>query len=223
MGRGKTVEIEGKSFPTQGAFKLYVKELLESLPFDEAIQDPEHSFLVQLLKRHPNAADKIGVGIDYFKVMTNAHYGGKTKSFHVFRLDGTYADFSYHNCLSDLSPWEQFRDALRAAVMDQMTALREQVFGQSQEILCPVKKIMITRNVSHYDHVPPDTFDMLIEEFMDEEWIQKENPPATDQGNWVIGRRLVDKEMEERWRYFHASRAKIRIISKEAHIEAAVI
>jgi hypothetical protein len=223
VGRGKSVEIAGLAFPTHAAFKDHVKKMLEALPLGQIVGEPQHSFLVEFVKRHPQAAEKIGVGIDHFKTLTNKNYGGLTKCFYVFRKDGTHSDFSYQKCIATPTPWEEFIDALRGAVMDQIIAAREKAFGANEEILCPLKNILFNRSVSHIDHMPPHTFTALVEEFMNEEWLQEENPPATDPGNNVIGRRLVDKEMEARWVYFHASRAQFRLISKEAHLETVVI
>lgn len=222
MGRGKPVTIEGMVFPTNGTFNLYVQKLLNDLPQGSVIEEPHHAFLCQLVKRHPEAADKIGSGISHFKVLTNANYGGKNRCFYLFRTDGTHTDFSYRKCVPTPTPWEEYVDALRAAVMDQLIAAREAAFGSQDEILCPVKKTMMTRSVSHPDHVAPDTFSALVERFNDEEWIHEENPPQTEGGDNSCGRRLVDKGIEERWQYFHRVNAKLRIISKEAHREVKV-
>jgi hypothetical protein len=223
MGRGKPVTIDGMVFPTSGAFKIYVQKLLTDLPQGVVIEEPYRSLLCQLVKRHPEAAEKIGLGIKEFKVLTNTNYGGKNRCFYLFRVDGTHTDFSYQKCVATPSLWQEYTDALRAAVMDQLVATREAAFGPSDEILCPLKKTMMTRSVSYVDHVVPDTFAALVERFNDEEWIHEENPPQTEGGDNSCGRRLADKGLEERWRYFHKMNAKLRVISKEAHREAAAI
>jgi Protein of unknown function (DUF3223) len=222
MGRGQTVAIDGMAFPTIGSFKVYVQKLLTDLPQGVVIEEPYHSFLCQLVKRHHEAADKIGSGVKYFKVLTNTNYGGKNRCFYLFRTDGTHTDFSYQKCVSTLTPWEEYTDALRATVMDQIMEAREAAFGNQDEILCPIKNIMITRSVTYIDHTVPDTFAALVERFHDEEWIHEENPPLTEGGDNSCGRRLVDKGLEERWKYFHRMNAKLRVISQEAHREVRV-
>lgn len=222
MGRGQTVTIDGMAFPTIGSFKVYVQKLLVDLPQGVVIEEPYHAFLCQLVKRHHEAADKIGSGIKYFKVLTNTNYGGKNRCFYLFRTDGTHTDFSYQKCMSTLTPWEEYIDALRSVVMDQIMAAREAVFGSQDEILCPIKHIMITRSVTYIDHTAPDTFAAIVERFHDEEWIHEANPPLTEGGDNSCGRRLVDKGLEERWKYFHQVNAKLRVISKEAHREVTV-
>lgn len=222
MGRGKPVTVDGMTFQTTGEFKAYVQKLLVDLEQGVVVKEPFHSFLCQLVLRHPEAADKIGMGIKHFKVLTNTNYGGKNRCFYLFRVDGTHTDFSYQKCVSTPTPWQEYIDALRSTVMDHFVQTREDMFGQNEEILCPIKNIMITRSVSYCDHVAPYTFSALVDRFNDEEWIHEQNPPMTEGGDRTCGRRLQDKGTEERWRYFHVMNAKLRIISKEAHREAVI-
>lgn len=222
MGRGKPVTVGGMSFDTTGAFKDYVQKLLTDLPQGVIIEEPFHSFLCEFVQRHHEAADKVGSGIKYFKVLTNTNYGGKNRCFYLFRTDGTHTDFSYQKCVRTPTPWQEYTDALRSSVMDQIIEARERAFGLNDEILCPIKKAMMTRSASHTDHIAPDTFAALMERFNDEEWIHEENPPSTQGGDNACGRRLMDKGLEERWRYFHKANAKLRVISKEAHREVTV-
>ncbi|WP_244442965.1 DCL family protein [Candidatus Phaeomarinobacter ectocarpi] len=55
--------------------------------------DAEH--LLNLVASHPNAADKIGVGIESFSVRT-ADYG--SRCFWVNRTDGSTEKFSFRAC-----------------------------------------------------------------------------------------------------------------------------
>jgi hypothetical protein len=223
MGRGKSVTVDGMTFPTMGELKAYIQKLLSDLEQGVVVPEPFHSFLCCLVKRHRESADKIGVGIKHFKVLTNTNYGGKNRCFYLFRTDGTFTDFSYQKCVATPSPWHEYMDALRTAVMDQIIAAREAAFGRSEEILCPIKKILMTRSVCHVDHESPDTFAALVERFNDEEWIHEEIPPSTGGGDNACGRRLMDSGLEERWKYFHKANAKLRVISREAHREVTVV
>lgn len=215
MGRSKPVEIAGLSFPTTEAFKEHVRGLLHQFQQGHVIGEPHHSFLCQLVKRHPEAAEKIGPGIKHFKVISN--YVHRTPCFCLVRTDGTFTDFSYMKCITPPTPWREYVDALRCAVADQIIEAREEAFGFEEEIRCPLQGILMTRNMTHVDHVPPDTFSVLVERFNDEEWIHEADPPGTTEGDNESGRQLVDKGLEERWRYFHKVHAKLRVISREAH------
>ena len=56
-------------------------------------EDAEH--LTALVARHPEADEKIGVGIESFSVRT-ADYG--TRCFWINRTDGTTEKFSFKAC-----------------------------------------------------------------------------------------------------------------------------
>lgn len=222
VGKSTPVEIAGQTFPSIGDFKDHLKKLLNDLPQGSTLGDPHHTFLCHLIRRHPNAAEKIGMGIKNFKVLTNTNYGGKNRCFYLFRIDGTFTDFSSQKCAAPLTPWQEYYDALRSVVMDQLMQVRDQAFGLNEEILCPVKRTLMTRSASYVDHVHPDTFTALVERFNDEEWIHEEIPPQTEGRDLKCGRKLVDKGLEDRWRFFHSTHAKLRVISKEAHREVMV-
>jgi uncharacterized protein DUF3223 len=222
VGRSTPVEVAGWTFSSIGDFRSHLKKLLNELPQGVVLGEPHHTFLCHMVRRHPSAADKIGTGIKHFKVLTNANYGGKNRCFYLFRIDGTFTDFSYQKCVTPPTPWQEYYDALRSAVMDQIMEARDQAFGSGDEILCPIRNTPMTRSASHVDHIHPDTFAALVERFNDEEWLHEEAPPMTEGGDLKCGRKLVDKGLEERWRFFHRAHAKLRVISKEAHREVTV-
>lgn len=209
----------GQMWKSSGEFKMHVKQLLDELAVGQIVPEPHHTFLLHLVNRHPRAAEKIGGGIRYFKVLTNTNYGGRNRCFYIFREDGTHTEFSYVKCVRSPTPWEEFVDAMRAAVVDQVVRAREAAFGSKEEILCPIRKTQMSRSVSHCDHTAPYTFAVLVKEFMEDEWLDEKFPPETEGGDLVHGRRLADKELEARWQAFHQSKAVLRVISKEAHLE----
>jgi hypothetical protein len=96
MARSKPVTIGEKSFDTQKAANLFIRELLNSQPLKVAIPEPQHSFLLALLSLHPRAAEKIGPGIKHFTVEHAAH---GTRCFYLTRVDGTRDDFSTGKCV----------------------------------------------------------------------------------------------------------------------------
>jgi len=96
MGRGKTVTIGHRSFETRKAADQFVEGLLYEQPLKLAIREPYHSFLTALITRHPRAEEVVGIGIDHFTVENSVR--GR-RCFCLTRIDGTKADFSFHECL----------------------------------------------------------------------------------------------------------------------------
>ena len=63
----------------------------------QRVLESDAADLAALLQRHSEYENKVGVGIDYFEVMS-AEFG--TQCFRVVRVDGTGEDFSYSHCIA---------------------------------------------------------------------------------------------------------------------------
>lgn len=80
-------------FNTQKAAIAAFREMLRGVaPLDQTL-------LHQLVALHPNAAAKIGTGIEHVYV-AGASFG--SRCFHIRRTDGTRVDFSYMKSLRGL-------------------------------------------------------------------------------------------------------------------------
>lgn len=84
------------TFDTQAAAVRFIQEVLYRHPLLEPIKGDDHAFLLELLKKHPGAAEKIGSGVEHFTVETAK---GGTKCFYITRIDGSRSDFSFKKCL----------------------------------------------------------------------------------------------------------------------------
>lgn len=87
----------GKTFyASQTAANEFIRELLHRHPLRTAIPEPDHSFLLALISRHPRAAEKVGAGVRHFTVEPAMH---GTRCFYVNRVDGTKDDFCTSKCV----------------------------------------------------------------------------------------------------------------------------
>jgi len=96
--KGTPVILDTKSFQTKKQALAYFKAMLARYVPEEIVDDADMAHLNALLKRHPEAAEKIGLGVHHFEVMS-AEYG--TNCFGVVRRDGTRIDFSYVVCVTN--------------------------------------------------------------------------------------------------------------------------
>jgi hypothetical protein len=92
----KPLTIGTRTFDTQAAAVEFIREVLYKHPLLAPIDCADHAFLLELLSKHPQAAEKIGVGVKYFTV-ENAK--GGTQCFYITRIDGSQSDFSFMKCL----------------------------------------------------------------------------------------------------------------------------
>ncbi|XCM28826.1 DCL family protein [Streptomyces parvus] len=102
------VSIGNEHFPTKTAATARCQEILRTYPGTpgsgagqpQAVTSAEHiAFLRALVARHPEAPDKIGSGIEGFKVQVNPKGEGNTRCFYVVHPDGSGTHFSFKNCL----------------------------------------------------------------------------------------------------------------------------
>lgn len=73
-----------------------MKVMLNRYRLGDAVNADDGAFLVEALKRHPEAVTKIGAGVRSFEVRS-ADYG--TQCFYVLRIDGSDERFSYKSCI----------------------------------------------------------------------------------------------------------------------------
>jgi len=91
----KSHTIGPHTFKTQAVAVAFIQEVLYRHPLLEAITGDDHAFLLELLKKHPRAAEKVGAGVKHFTV-ENAKDG--TRCSYITRADGLRPDFSFMKC-----------------------------------------------------------------------------------------------------------------------------
>jgi len=92
------VVISGLEFRTKGEAKEFFGGIRDCYPDGTRIGPEDDALLRELLACHPEASEKVGAGVDYFTLDTDAHFG-RTRHFTVHRVDGKSTDFSYHTCI----------------------------------------------------------------------------------------------------------------------------
>lgn len=98
MGRSIPVTLNGITYPTKGKATEFLQSILYSYKIGQTISNPAHiAALNDLLLHHPEAAEKIGVGIQSFFVGDGGEHGGQC--FWIRRTDTSTDDFSFKRCL----------------------------------------------------------------------------------------------------------------------------
>jgi hypothetical protein len=96
------------------------------------IEEPGHTDLCHLLKRHPEFETKRGVGIHHFSVHNTIY---KPREFEIVRQDGSIDGFSFRKCLEPPpSVQRQIIDALRTEVCDDIVPKKEEYFQNTPTI-----------------------------------------------------------------------------------------
>lgn len=91
----KPVKIGPLSFSKKGDANDFLRDMLYKYDLGDKVTDEDAAILTHLVHMHPEAGEKIGLGIESFSVRT-ADYG--TRCFWVNRVDGTTTKFSFRAC-----------------------------------------------------------------------------------------------------------------------------
>lgn len=224
MPKREPITIAGRTFNTKSELRDYIRSIVASYENEDPLDGPDTTFVEALiLYGHPQAETKIGPGIDYVIVRRNPVYTS-TRGFHLFRVDGTDTDVSWTECLKPTPHYKKVIRALRVLVEPQTMAFKQRFFDENGSVPCPLTGEWITFLSSHVDHVPPLTFDVLVDRFcrefaVDLNAVLLRNELADN----VYVDELGDDELAERWVRFHDEHAVLRVVSRLANLSHSKI
>lgn len=85
-------------FATMRDARAHFHKMLQSYSPGDTVANDHEVQLAELLKRHPDYAAKVGIGVLRFEVIA-ADFG--SQCFAVRRPDGSFEEFSYKTCISE--------------------------------------------------------------------------------------------------------------------------
>lgn len=201
---------------TQVAKADLAKTILNGVPFDMPLAGDDLAAILGLLANHPQAAAKVGAGLERITV-ARALMG--SRCFQIHRVDGTTTDFSYRKCLTTTSPKTAVTAACRLAVAAHMQIVKtEKLWATGQ---CEVTGMPVDDQNSHLHHAPP-MFDQLVGQ-----WV------AQSGGFETVSDRLKREDNQHgetlsyddrtSWLAYHDQNAVLQLVHKKANlaIEAA--
>jgi hypothetical protein len=219
MGKRKQYAIGNEVFDSQGALIKRIQDILYGVDVNEALGNTDFQFMRALLHNHPHAKKKIGKGIASIKVLVEPKW--KTRCFYAFRVDGTFTDFSYRECIRAETQFEKFSRACRTVVEDQILAFKQNFFSDIEHAHCSITGQPIDFLSSHVDHEMPNTFLKLVMDFIELNNVNIDTITFRSQ-DALIGPKISTRDADT-YRLFakyHKEHAKMRVISREANLTA---
>ncbi len=215
-----TFSLGGMTFDAKTRVSEYVKGVLSSTPFEQALTGVEFLVLRDLLNWHPDAEQKIGVGIERIEVRRNETHAKNARGFWLVRSDGSETDFSYLKCLQgERSHRIKFLAACRFAVKDHITLYRDEFFRVAPVPTCALTGVPITPENSHVDHTPPYTFERITQAFAMLNGLDMEDVSLTLGGmDGVLVPLFSSLTMRDNFVQFHNNHAALRVISAQANL-----
>jgi hypothetical protein len=98
MGKARKIRIDTQLFERAGDATQFFRAMLNRYSIGDRVAPDDSLHLTALLKRHDEAPEKSGIGIDHFEVGA-APDGYSGQCFWIVGTDKSRIDFSYQHCL----------------------------------------------------------------------------------------------------------------------------
>ena len=199
-----------EAFTSKTAVATRVSNLLRSSRTGAALVGHDLHLVLDLLERHPHKTEKLSGGCKAIIVDSESQYGGRC--FWVVRGDGSKVDFSYRKCIFPVTPAQEFSSACRREVADFLLAFKQRQFREGEK--CPITGDVMTWDSVDIDHIQPETFAVLVKDFVGEGSIDVRIVVYERAG---IGLVFKDRDLAGSWRQYHNSRARLQFVSPYAN------
>ncbi len=207
--------IGDKVFKTKIEAKKFTQEILYRNPVGRPLVGEDLSFVYDLIQLHPKKDEKMGSGVKNI-VIKEERGVGSTKCFYIIRNNETEIDFSFYKCLYNSldEPRKLFNISARRVVADQIIGFKDGYFEENQNedgmVSSAISGELLNKNSCHVDHIPPETFNKIVDDFINENSIDVNTIEFDRSG---IGCTFIDESIKLLFSDYHGERAKLRIVS----------
>jgi hypothetical protein len=216
----KPIKIGENSFPSKKDALEFYRNILNSYVKNEKLNSADFDNVFGLIEIHPRKKQKIGGGIDHFRVGL-AKYG--TKSFELVRTDGTSEFFSFTKRINKpKDSFSKFLSACRKSIQTDLRNVKQKYFEQNSKdgkAKCQETGEYLTYEQLNVDHRQPNTFSIIVDRFLEL------NELDIDKIEYLLisgaPNELKDKEIESQFRNYHKDKANLRIVKKELNLSRA--
>lgn len=217
MAKRKPIQIGEQSFKYKKDALSHFKRILNSYEFGEYLDQDDFSDVYHLLKNHPKAKEKIGVGIKQFRIKKSS-YG--TKCFELIRSDSTTDHFSYIKCINGArKPISVFRRACRKRIQEDLRSAKQNYFDNNSKdgrVKCQETGELLTWENLNVDHRQPNTFSVIVDRFIEVHDIDLEKIEYVNYDGG--GQVLVDENLTESFREYHKEKANLRLVKNSLNL-----
>lgn len=201
-------------FPTKKQAEAYVRALLARYSQGQILNAGDEVFVMHLLDLHPNRDCIVGDGIKYVKVQ---HLDSGARRFLLVRKDGTYRDFSWRYAVHPTNAKRQVHRVCRSMVRRQISLFRDAAFGPLDAIHCAYTGELIEWQDADVDHAPPNTFEVLVDNWLKSLGISYEDVEIVPSPNYQEESKFLDPVLAQTWPQYHQEHAKLRVVSAFAN------
>jgi len=214
----KKIEIGEREFATKKDALNHFKTILNSYEFGQNLNKDDLKDILDLLESHPNAKEKIGVGIEYVRI---AKVQYNTKSFELVRTDGSTEFYSYTKRINaPKTDFTKLREACRQAIQEDLRNVKLAYFdrfSKKGQVKCQESGDLAKYEELNVDHRQPNTFSVIVDRFVELNKLdlKKINYLQIDGGP----NELADENLKEEFRQYHRDKANLRIVKKSLNLD----
>ena len=219
-----SISLGGITFHSKTDAETHIRNILSRYDNMQPLVGDDLAFVVAVLDKHPNYDAIVDCGVKRI-VVQHLRDSHDSRRFLLVRLDGSVRDFTWRTALTPKTARQPWRTALtpktarqlvmkacRYAIKDQTKAFRTKAFTRTLKLTCAVSGKPITPIDCDVDHIPPATFEALVEA-----WLRLNQLGASDIALVpVVGYEQPDKWedafLEENWKDYHRTHANLRVI-----------
>ncbi len=203
--------VAGKRFESTADLKTYVENMLTKYSSGAYLSLWDAQFILGLLKYHPDAEDKLSGIIAGILV----HCRDCGKGFTLHKESGELVTFSWQKCISPPSPWVKFTRVCRKLVQPDIQRAKQKAFSETPYLKCEFTGQLLTPKTCHMDHAPPNTFSVIVRQFV-REWGINPNEIVYVHGDGFTTFR--DAQLAKDWIAYHQFYARLRPVSATANL-----
>lgn len=214
--RGLKFVVGGVPFPSKTALTAECQRRTRGYLAGGVLSPEDLSFFTDLINRYHHEADKkIGCGI---KSMHMDYTDHGSLGIRLVRTDGSKDNFGWRECIAPKTRPDRLARAARSAVTDQLLSFRRDAFafGVIDCGLCGIE--LGNTPAAEVDHVAPNTFQCLLDDFLTTQELDPAAVAVTDSGDLKV---FVDSKLAADWIFFHKKRARLRILCPKCNKSAA--
>ena len=195
----------------------HYKKILNSYDFKESLDEDDFNNVLNLLKIHPNAQGKIGIGIEKI-IVDETRY--KTKCFNAIKADSSCEIFSYLKCINgSLSLLTKFSKTCRDVISDDLRLVKLSFFrGNSQKgrVKCQETGVLSLWKELNVDHRQPNTFSVIVDRFIELYGIDLSIVEYIETIDNVY--LFKNDNLAKKFRQYHKEKANLRLVRKDKNL-----
>jgi hypothetical protein len=207
-------------FPTKKAAERHISAILGRHAHHQRLTGDDDAFMRALIEIHPRRAVIVDCGLAYVFVqhLDEISWQRKrgTRRFCVKRTDSSIYDFSWRDALYPENKRRRVASVFRHIIHESKELVKSHLFHG----VCEVCGRTIKLAECDLDHIPPQTFDRLMDGFLQSIGKTVEDLAIVVSRDYQTSSHLEDDLIADAWYEYHDENARLRPVCARCNLSA---